>query len=242
MKRIGVLMGFAEADREGQAFAAAFREGLQQLGWAEGRNIRIDTRWATPGGDAPSRQRLAQELVALRPDVILSGTTATTSALLQQTRTVPIVFATVADPVSTNFVASFPRPGGNVTGFITMEPTMASKWLELLKEVAPRVTRVAFLFNPATAPYFDYYLVPFKAAATSVAIEVAVTPVRDRSEFEAVIAAQARAPNSGLVVMPDPYTVTHREEIIVAGGAPPPSGRIRVPSLHRARRPRFIRN
>ncbi len=213
MRRIGVLMGFAESDREGQAFAAAFREGLQQLGWAEGRNIRIDTRWATPGGDAPSRQRLAQELVALRPDVILSGTTATTSALLQQTRTVPIVFATVADPVSTNFVASFPRPGGNVTGFITMEPTMAGKWLELLKEIAPRVARVAFLFNPATAPYFDYYLVPFKAAAASVAIEVAAIPVRDRSEFEAVIAAQARAPNSGLVVMPDPYTVTHREEI-----------------------------
>ena len=158
--------------------------------------------------------------------MILSGTTATTSALLQQTRTVPIVFATVADPVSTNFVASFPRPGGNVTGFITMEPTMASKWLELLKEVAPRVTRVAFLFNPATAPYFDYYLVPFKAAATSVAIEVAVTPIRDRSEFEAVIAAQARAPNSGLVVMPDPYTVTHREEIISL------AARHRLPALY----------
>ena len=213
MKRIGVLMGFAENDPEGQGFAAAFRGGLQQLGWTEGHNIRIDTRWATPGGDAPSRQRLAKEIIALRPDVILSGTTSTTSALLQQTRTVPIVFATVADPISTNFVTSFPRPGGNVTGFITMEPTMAGKWLELLKEITPRVARVAFLFNPATAPYFEYYLNPLKAAAASSALEVAAIPVRDRSEFEAVIAAQARAPNSGLVVMPDPYTVTHREEI-----------------------------
>ena len=123
------------------------------------------------------------------------------------------MFATVADPISSNFVASFPRPGGNVTGFITMEPTMAGKWLELLKEITPRVARVAFLFNPATAPYFEYYLNPFKAAAASFALEVVAIPVRDRSEFEAVIAAQARAPNSGLVVMPDPYTVTHREEI-----------------------------
>ena len=213
MKRIGVLMGFAENDPEGQGFAAAFRGGLQQVGWAEGHNIRIETRWATPGGDAPSRQRLAQELVALRPEVILSGTTSTTSALLQQTRTVPIVFATVADPISSNFVASFPRPGGNVTGFITMEPTMAGKWLELLKEITPRVARVAFLFNPATAPYFEYYLNPLKAAAASSALEVVAIPVRDRSEFEAAIAAQARAPNSGLVVMPDPYTVTHRKEI-----------------------------
>lgn len=166
-RRIGVLMGFAENDKEGQAFAAAFRGGLQQLGWTEGRNIRIDTRWAIPGGDAQARQRFAQELVALQPDVILSGTTPTTVVLLQQTTTTPIVFATVADPITSGFVASFPRPGRNVTGFITMEPTMAGKWLELLKEITPRVARVAFLFNPATAPYFDYYLTPFKAAAAS---------------------------------------------------------------------------
>ena len=160
MRRIGVLMGYAESDREGQAFVAAFREGLQKLGWAEGRNIRIDTRWATP--DAESMQRFAKDLVALQPDLILAQSTPTTAAMLQQTRTIPIVFAIVADPVGSGFVASFPRPGGNVTGFTTMEPTMAGKWLELLKEIAPRVNRVAFLFNPATAPYFEYYLNPSK--------------------------------------------------------------------------------
>ena len=134
---------------------AAFREGLQKLGWTEGRNIRIDTRWATPA-DAELMQRFAKELVALQPDLILSHNTPTTTALLQQTRTIPIVFATVADPVGSGFVASFPRPGGNVTGFNVMEPTLAGKWLELLKEIAPRVARVAMLFNPATAPYAEY--------------------------------------------------------------------------------------
>ena len=166
MRRIGVLMAYAESDPEGQACVAAFREGLQKLGWTEGRNIRIDTRWATPG-DAESMQRFAKELVALQPDLILSQSTPTTAALLQQTRTIPIIFANVSDPVGSGFVASFPRPGGNVTGFINMEPTMAGKWLELLKEIAPRVARVAFLFNPATAPYAEYYLNPFKAAAAS---------------------------------------------------------------------------
>jgi putative ABC transport system substrate-binding protein len=151
MRKIGVLMGFAESDRDGQAFVAAFREGLQKLGWVEGRNIRIDTRWAA--GDTDSMQRFAKELVALQPDLILSHLTPTTTALLQHTRTIPIVFALVADPIGSGFVASFARPGGNVTGFIFTEPTMASKWLELLKEIAPRVTRVAMMFNPATATY-----------------------------------------------------------------------------------------
>jgi putative ABC transport system substrate-binding protein len=168
MRRIGVLMGYAESDPEAQGFAAAFREGLQKLGWTEGRNIRIDTRWAA-ARDTNARQRFAQELVALQPDVILSHGTPTTAALLQQTRTIPIVFAAVADPVGSGFVASFARPGGNVTGFTVFEPTMASKWLELLKEIAPRVVRVAFLFNPTTAPYAEVYLKPFKAAAASFA-------------------------------------------------------------------------
>jgi ABC-type uncharacterized transport system substrate-binding protein len=144
MRRIGVLMGYAESDREGQGFVAAFREGLQKLGWAEGRNVHIDMRWATPG-DMELIQRFAKELVALQPDVILSHSTPTTATLLQQTRTIPIIFAFVSDPVGSGFVASFAQPGGNVTGFIVMEPTMAAKWLELLKEIAPRVTRVAFL-------------------------------------------------------------------------------------------------
>ena len=153
MRRIGVLMGFAERDREGQGFVAAFRDGLQKLGWAEGRNIQIDYRWTAL--DKELIQRFAKELVALQPDLILTQSTPATAELLRQTRTIPIVFALVADPIGSGFVASFPKPGGNITGFVTMEPSMAGKWLDLLKEIAPRVTRVAMLFNPATAPYVE---------------------------------------------------------------------------------------
>ena len=130
MWRIGVLEGFAESNREGQERTAAFREGLKQLGWIEGRNIRVDIRWAAPG-DSELIPRLAKELVALQPDLILSSSTPTTAALLNETRTIPIVFANISDPLGSGFVASYPRPGGNVTGFTNMEPTMAGKWLEL---------------------------------------------------------------------------------------------------------------
>ena len=212
VRRIGVLMGYAESDLEAQAHIAAFREELQKLGWTEGRNTQIDTRWAAPD-DAESMRRFAKELVALQPDLILSNTTPTTTALLQQTRTIPIVFAIVADPIGSGFVASFARPGGNVTGFIFTEPTMAGKWLELLKEIAPRVTRVAMLFNPASATYAEYWLNPFKAAAASFAVEAIAAPVRDRSELESVIAAQAREPGGGLIVMPDSFMDAHRVEI-----------------------------
>jgi ABC-type uncharacterized transport system substrate-binding protein len=211
VRRIGVLMAFAESDREGQSFVAAFREGLQKPGWTEGRNIRIDTRWAA--GDTEAMQRLAKELVALQPELILSPTTATTAALLQQTRTIPIIFVNVADPIGSGFVASLSRPGGNITGFITMEPTMAGKWLELLKEIAPRVARAALLFNPATATYFDIYLKPFKAAALSFGVEAIAAPVRDSSDIESVLAAQAPEPNGGLIVLPDPFLNAHREAI-----------------------------
>jgi putative tryptophan/tyrosine transport system substrate-binding protein len=206
-----VLMAVPENDHEYQAFLAAFREGLQKLGWAEGRNIRIDTRWAAL--DAEAMQRFAKELVALQPDLIVSQSTPTTASLLQQTRTIPIIFALVIDPIGSGFVASLPRPGGNVTGFIAMEGSLAGKWLELLKEIAPRVTRVAFLFNPATAPYAEYFLNPFKAAAASFAVEGIATPVRDSSELESVVAAQAREPNGGLIVMPESFLNTHRVEI-----------------------------
>ena len=211
VRRIGVLMSLAASDPQAQARVAAFREGLQMLGWAEGRNIRIDIRRGAL--DAESRQRSAKELVVSQPDLILSHTTPTTAALLQQTRTIPIVFVQVADPVGSGFVASFPRPGGNVTGFTNIEPTMAGKWLELLKEIAPRVARVAFLFNPATATYAEIFLNPFKAAAASFAVEAIAAPVRDRSELESVFAAQAREPNGGLIVMPDPFTAVHRAQI-----------------------------
>jgi len=211
-RRIGVLMGYAESDSDAQAWYAAFREALQKLGWTEGRNIQIDARWATPN-DAVSMRRFAEELAAPQPNVILSSTTPTTTALLQQTRTIPIVFAIVADPVGSGFVANFARPGGNVTGFTFTEPSMAGKWLEFLKQAAPRIARVAIIFNPVSAPYADYWLNPFKAAATSFAVEAIPTPVRDRSELESVIAAQAREPNGSLIAMPDSFTDAHRVEI-----------------------------
>src|SRR5262245_21848849 len=157
MRRIGVLMAHAENDPEGQIFVAVFRETLQKLGWAEGRNIRIDVRWAA---EIELMAGFAKELVALQPDVILPNNTPTTAAVLQQTTTIPIVFAVVADPVSSGFAASLARPDGNVTGFTLTEPTMTSKWLELLKEIAPHVSRVAFLFNPAATPHRDIYLNP----------------------------------------------------------------------------------
>ena len=225
MRLIGVLMGYSENDSEGQAQIAAFRGELQKLGWMEGRNTRIDTRWATPT-DAAAMQRFAKELVALQPDVILASTTPTTTALLQQTRTIPVVFATVGDPIGSGFVASFPRPGGNVTGFITIEGSLGGKWLELLKEIAPRVNRVAFLLNPATATYAESYLNAFKAAAASVAVEAIVAPVHDRSEFDTVIAAQAREPNSGLIVIADAFTVAYRVEITSL------AARYRLPAIY----------
>ena len=211
MRQIGVFMSLAESDAEGQARVAAFRKGLQTLGWAEDRNVRIDIRWAA--SDAALMQRFAKELVALQPDLILSHNTPTTASLLQQTRTIPIVFVVVSDPVGSGFVASFARPGGDATGFTNIEPTMAGKWLELLNEIAPSVARVALLFNPATAPYAESYLGPFKAAAASLALEMIAAPVRDTSELESAIAAQARAPNGGFVVMTDSFLVAHDAEI-----------------------------
>jgi putative ABC transport system substrate-binding protein len=208
MRRIGVLMGYAERDREGQGNFTALQGGLQKLGWTEGRNIQIDARWAS--ADADLVQRFARELVALQPDLIVTQNTPITAALLQQTRTIPIIFANVSDPVGSGFVAGLPRPGGNVTGFIDIEGSMAGKWLELLKEVAPRVTRVAFLFNPATAPFAEYYLNPLKTAAASFAVEAIAAPVRDVPELESVIAAQAREPNSGLIVTPEAFMNVHR--------------------------------
>ena len=189
------------ATRKDRLTSRYFGRELQKLGWAEGRNFQIDIRWAT--SDPEAVQRLAKELVALQPDVILSPTTPTTAALLQQTRTIPIIFAIVSDPVGSGFIASFAKPGGNVTGFIILEPTLAGKWLELLKEIAPRIARVALLFNPATAPYAEYYLNPFKAAAASFAVEAIVAPVHDMSELESAVGVQAREPNGALIVIPD---------------------------------------
>jgi ABC-type uncharacterized transport system substrate-binding protein len=212
MRRIGVLMGWPESDPEARSERAAFIQELQKLGWTDGRNLRTDTRWAAPS-DPESMHRFAKELVALQPDLILSQSTPATAALLQETRTIPVIFGIVADPVGSGFVASFPRPGGNATGFAVTEPTQAGKWMELLKEIAPRVTRVAALFNPAMATFAEFWLKPFKAAAASFVVEAILAPVHDTSELESVIAAQAREPNTGLFVMPDAFTITYRAEI-----------------------------
>jgi putative ABC transport system substrate-binding protein len=212
MRRIGVLMAYAESDPAAQAWVAAFREELLKLGWVEGRNIRIDTRWAT--ADVELIQRFAKELVALQPELVVSTSTPSTASLLQQTHTIPIIFTNVSDPVGSGFVASLPRPGGNATGFSTIEGSLGGKWLELLMEIVPRVARVALLFNPATATYAEYYLNPFKAAAASFGVEAIAAPVHDWSEFESVVAAQAREPNGALIIIPDIFTIAHRVEII----------------------------
>lgn len=222
---IGVLMAIAENDPEGRARIAAFREELQKLGWTEGQNIRIDTRWALPR-DEVLRQRFAKELIALKPDLILSHATPSTAALAEHTRTIPIIFVGVSDPVGSGFVETFARPGGNITGFITMEPTMAGKWLELLREMAPRLNRVALLFNPVTAPYVTYYLNPFKAAALSFALEVIAAPVRSTADLEAAIAAQANEPSAGLIAMPDTFLNAHRVEITSL------AARYRIPTIY----------
>ena len=223
-RRIGVLMGYAEGDREGQAFVTAFREGLQKLGWIEGRNVQIDARCGA--GSAEPTQQFAKELVELKPDLILSHSTVTTAALLKQTRTIPVIFANVTDPIGSGFVASFPHPGGNATGFVNMEDSMSGKWLELLKEVAPRIGRVAFLFNPTTAPYFDYYLNALKVAAPSFAVEPVAAIVNDRSELETVMAAQAREAGTGMIVMTDNFTTTNRVEITTL------AARYRLPTIY----------
>jgi putative ABC transport system substrate-binding protein len=223
-RRIGVLMAFAENDREGLARVASFREGLEKFGWVDGRNIRIDTHWAT--ADVESIRRSARDLVTQQPDLILSNSTPTTAALLQQTRTIPIVFAVVSDPIGSGFVTSFAQPGGNITGLTNIEPTMGGKWLELLKEIAPRVARAAFLFNPTTATFAEYYLGPFKAAATSFGVDPIIASVRDRSELESVIGKQAREPNGGLIVMTDSFTSVHRAEITTL------AARYRLPAIY----------
>src|SRR5262245_57873993 len=213
MRRIGMLMAYAETDREGQAFVAAFREALAKLGRAEGSTVAVDVRWAPASSNESLRRQLAQELVASQPSLIVSHGTPNTATLHGLTRTAPVVFVNVSDPIGSGFVTSFPKPGGNITGFITMEPTMAGKWVELLKEIAPRVTHCALLFNPATAPYADYFVAPFNAAAASLEVKASIAKVRDAAELETAITAQAREPNVGLVVMPYTFMTLHRAKI-----------------------------
>jgi putative ABC transport system substrate-binding protein len=212
MRRIGVLMYLAADDPEGQSHLAAFLQGLQEAGWTIGRNVIIDVRWAAANVEA--MKRFAKELVALEPDFIFTSSTPATAAMLQATRTIPVVFVLVADPVGSGFVASLPRPGGNVTGFTPIVATLGGKWAQLVKDIAPRTARLMLLFNPPTATFVESYLDPFKAAAASLGMEAIIAPVEAMRELESRVAIHAREPNSGLVVIPDAFTGLHRTDII----------------------------
>jgi putative ABC transport system substrate-binding protein len=211
VRRIGILMGGAESDQEGQSSVAAFREGLRNLGWVEGRNSEIDIRWAA--ADVELMERFAKELVTLQPDLILTSTTPAAAAMLQQTHSIPVIFVLVADPVGSGFVASLPRPGGNATGFTPIVNSLGGKWVELLKEIAPGLARVTLVFNSPTATFVDRYLNPFKTAAASLGLEAIVAPFNDMPALESLLVTEAREPNSGLVVIPDAFTQLHRAEI-----------------------------
>lgn len=212
VRRIGVLMGFAESDPAARSWLAAFRAELTNLGWTEGSNLRIELRWAA--ADPDRIRTLAKELVDLRPDAIFGQTTPVTGALAHETPTIPIVFLYVADPIGFGFAAGFAHPGGNVTGFTFVESTTGSKWVQLLKEIAPRTERVALLFNPATAPQSKFFIPSIQAASPSYSVEASSAPVHAKEEIEGVIAAQARNPGGSLIVMPDVFADANRELII----------------------------
>ena len=211
-RRIGAFMFYAESDPEAQLRLAAFKEELAVLGWAEGRNLAFDVRWTA--GEIDRAAGLAKELVALKPDVILTHTTPATAALQRETTTIPIVFTAVSDPIGSGFVKSLARPGGNITGFVNLESSMVEKWLELLKEIAPRVTRVGVMFNPKTAPYVEYYLQPLNAVAARFGVKTFTTTVGSESDIEKAIAGLGREPGGGLIVMTDAYMTVHRKSII----------------------------
>ena len=197
---------------------------LTKLGWTEGVNLRIEFRWG--GGDADRMKRFAKELVDLRPDVILGQTTPVVEALSRETRTIPVVFVNVNDPVASGFVASSAHPGGNITGFSIAGSEQGGKWVELLKEIAPRTLRMALLFNPATGVPLENFMPSIQAAASSFAVEVRVAPVRTRDEIESVIAAQARDPGGGLIVLPSAFSIANRDPIIAL------AARYRVPTIY----------
>ena len=208
MRRIGALMGVAERDPEGKAWVSVFRTALQQSGRIEGRNLQIDFRWSA--ADIAVMATHAEELVELKPDVILSHASPATAAIRKATRAIPNVFAVVADPVGSGFVESFSRPGGNSTGFTNFEQTIGSKWLELLKELAPQISRVAMLFNPVTLPGGNnsIYARTIKAATASFKVSAIRSPFRDADDMKNVFAAFEREP-TGLIVFPDTSTTVH---------------------------------
>src|SRR5262245_56294119 len=223
MRRIGVLMNLTSDDAEGQARLAAFLQGLQEAGWAVGRNVRIDLRWG--GGDPESFRKQAAELVALAPDVVFASGIPAATPLLQATRTVPIVFAQVVDPVGAGLVASLARPGGNATGFTSAEYAFAGKWVELIKEIAPSVTRVAVLRDAGSSSGIGY-LGAVQLAASSFGMELTPVGITDAGEIERGVTAFARASNGALIVTGNTLTMVHRDLIITL------AARHRLPAVY----------
>jgi putative ABC transport system substrate-binding protein len=223
MRRISVLMGYPEGDPQAQANVTALLQGLQSLGWIEGRNVQIDYRWA--GGDPDKARTFARELIATAPDVMVSSTNQVTRIVQQETQTIPIVFAFVGDPVGSGFAASLAHPGTNITGFANFENSIGGKWVELFKEIAPRAGRVGFVFNPDAAPNVGFFHAA-EAAAPSLAIKLAALAVRDASDIEQHIAAFASEPDGGLVVAPHAVTLGNRKLLIEL------AARYRLPAVY----------
>jgi putative ABC transport system substrate-binding protein len=214
MRRIGVLVLYDENDLAAKANLAGLTQGLAALGWTEGRNMRMDVRWAA--GSIERTRTFAKELVDLQPEIILAHSTPATAALQRETRTIPIVFVGPSDPIGSGFIENLPRPGANLTGFIDLEASLGGKWLELLTEIAPGMKRVAIMFNPDTAPYSRSYFLPsFEAAARSLKVEAIMAPVHSDAEIESVITSLGREPGGGLEVIPDTFIFVHRALIIL---------------------------
>jgi putative ABC transport system substrate-binding protein len=213
VRRIGMLMGADESDPVYKPIVPAFTQALADLGWTAGRNARMDLRWG--GGDINRIRALAQELVGLQPDIILTHTTPTTVAVQRETRTIPIVFTNVADPVASGLVARLNRPGGNITGFASFEAALGGKWLELLSDIAPGIKRAAIMFNPDINP-ISVYMPSFETAARSLKVVPITAPVRSDAEIETAIIALGREPGGGLVVLSGGFMLTHRAPIISA--------------------------
>jgi putative tryptophan/tyrosine transport system substrate-binding protein len=211
-RRIGVLMMYAESDPEAQLRAKALEETLQKLGWAKDRNLRIDYRWV--GADSGRFRLHAADLVKFREEAIIAISSPAVRALQRESHAIPIVFTQVSDPVGQGIVKNMARPGGNITGFTNYDPEIGGKWLELLKEAAPNLTRAAIVFNPRTAPYTALYVRAIEAVAPSIAVKVATSPIQNDAEIEAAFTKHAREQTSGLIVMTDTFTSAHRKRII----------------------------
>jgi putative ABC transport system substrate-binding protein len=240
IRRMGVLGGYPAEDPETKTRIAAFRQAMEDHGWSEGHNLQIEYRWA--GADAARINSYAVELVGTRPDVILAITSPSVAALQQVTKIIPIVFVGIGDPVGQGFAASLGRPGGNITGFTGFEFSLGEKWLGFLKELAPGLTRVAFVFHPEMGPFHLHWLNSVKAAAANMGVETSAAPVRTAAELEGVISAIASAPNGGLVVEPDAYTFANGRLIIEAGRAIPAPCDLWLSPCRYGGRPRFLRS